>query len=83
MRRTAENAGATAVTLLTENQEVLVWGGQATPASLHSAVKVVLSALVAVNIGDGPDQVRLEATVAELGLAGLTQNLVVHALVLR
>lgn len=65
-QRIAEDAGATAFILLTDGKTVASWGDLTTPTSLHSAVKAILSTLVAMNLGEGPKQIPLHATLEEL-----------------
>ncbi|MEO1310752.1 MAG: serine hydrolase, partial [Pseudomonadota bacterium] len=68
LRARAEAAGSTSLVLLTDGEAVLEWGDVATPTPVHSVRKSVLAALIAQNLGDGPGEIPLEATLADLGI---------------
>ncbi len=68
MRARAEAAGATGLVLLTDGETVLEWGDVTTPTPVHSVRKSVLSALIAQNTGIGPNEIPLDATLADLGV---------------
>ncbi|UUX48717.1 serine hydrolase [Nisaea acidiphila] len=54
--------------LMTDGQTVASLGDLAVPYSIHSARKALLSAVVGQHVGDGPNEIPLDATLAELGI---------------
>lgn len=61
--------------IVTEGQVVGAFGDTAKPYPVHSIRKSLLSALIGQHIGAGPKQIRLEATLAELGIDDSPQPL--------
>ena len=61
--------------IVTEGQVVGAFGDTARPYPVHSIRKSLLSALIGQHIGAGPNQIRLEATLAELGIDDSPQPL--------
>lgn len=54
--------------VMTEGEIVASLGDLTVPYSIHSARKAILSAVVGQHVGDGPNQIPLDATLAELGI---------------
>ncbi len=61
--------------IVTDDEIVGMFGDIERPYSTHSAVKVFLSALVGQHIGLGEKQIRLDATLEELGIDDLPNPL--------
>lgn len=54
--------------LMTDGKIVASLGDLTVPYSIHSARKAVLDAVVGQHVGDGPTEIPLDATLAELGI---------------
>ncbi|MEP3115519.1 serine hydrolase [Nisaea sp.] len=54
--------------VMTEGEIVASLGDLTVPYSIHSARKAILSAVVGQHVGDGPNEIPLDATLAELGI---------------
>ena len=59
---------ADALIISTQGETVASFGDLSTPYHTHSIRKALLSAVVGQHIGAGPRQIRLDATLAELGI---------------
>lgn len=64
----ARKMGSTTLIVITGGDVIKSMGDIETPHDVHSVRKAFLSALVGQHIGDMPNQVNLESTLAELGI---------------
>jgi len=64
--RFADNLGSDTLLIVTNGQVVGALGSLDTPYQVHSIRKALLSALVGQHIGNGPNQINLDATLQDL-----------------